>query len=154
MTARAPDEFEARLRDYLLERAEETRAVRAGLKATSEQAAIVARYTDLFTSEQLAVLREAAQTETGVDERERLYRLQKTCESGVIAATIAPLQDALQNAELAAQVEYGGETLPLRTASARVGTLPEYAEREELGKRAMDAAARAQRPPARAEACA
>ena len=115
--------------------------MRAGLKSTSEQAAIVARYADLFTPEQLEVLREAAQAETGVDERERLYRLRKTCESGVIAANIAPLQDALQNAELAAQVEYAGETLPLRTASARVGVLPEYADREELGKLAMDAAA-------------
>ena len=33
-----------------------------------------------------------------------------------------------------------GETLPLRTASARVGVLPEYADREALGKLAMDAA--------------
>ena len=116
--------------------------MRAGLKSTSEQAAIVARYADLFTPEQLEVLRdEAAQAVTGVDGRERLYRLRKTCEAGVIAASIAPLQDALQNAELAAQVEYGGETLPLRTASARVGVLPEYADREALGKLAMDAAA-------------
>ena len=106
MTARAPDEFEARLRDYLLERAEESRAVRAGLKSTSEQAAIVARYADLFSPEQLEVLREAGLAETGDDERERLYRLRKTCESGVIAASITPLQDALQNAELASKVEY------------------------------------------------
>ena len=114
--------------------------MRAGLKSTSEQAAIIARYADLFIPEQVEILREAAQAVTGVDERERLYRLRKTCESGVIAANIAPLQDALQNAELAAQVEYAGETLPLRTASARVGVLPEYADREELGKLAMDAA--------------
>ena len=55
MTARPPADFEARLRDYLLERAEETRAVRAGLKSTSEQAAIYVRYADLFTPEQLEV---------------------------------------------------------------------------------------------------
>ena len=141
MTVPPPDEFEARLRDYLLERAEETRAVRAGLKSASEQAAIVSRYADLFTPEQLEGLREAGQAETNADERERLHRLQKTCESGLIVARIAPLQDALQNAELAAQVEYRGQTIPLRTASARVSTLSEYAEREELGKLAMDASA-------------
>jgi hypothetical protein len=141
VTALAPDQFEARLRDYLLERAEETRAVRAGLKTSSEQAAIVARYADLFTPEQLEVLRDASLDETGADERERLYRLQKTCESGLIVARIAPLQDALQNAELAAQVEYAGESIPLRTASARVSILADYGEREELGKRAMDASA-------------
>ena len=141
MTGLPPDEFEARLRDYLLERAEETRAVRAGLKGASEQAAIVARYVDLFTSEQLEALREAGQVGTNDDERERLYRLQKTCESGLVVARIAPLQDALQNAELAAEVEYREEMLPLRSASARVGTLAEYADREELGKLAMDASA-------------
>jgi len=141
MSTRTPDEFEAHLRNYLFERAEETRAVRVGLKNASEQAAIVARYADLFTPEQLEVLREAGQADTSADERERLYRLRKTCESGLIVGRIAPLQDALQNAELAAQVEYGGQTLPLRTASARVSTLPEYADREELGKLAMDASA-------------
>ena len=77
--------------------------MRAGLKSTSEQAAIIARYADLFFPEQLEILREAAQAVTAVDERERLYRLRKTCESGVIAANIAPLQDALQNAELACE---------------------------------------------------
>jgi hypothetical protein len=141
VTALAPDAFEARLRDYLLERAEETRAVRAGLKDASEQAAIVARYADLFTPEQLEVLRDAGHEEMSTDERERVYRLQKTCESGLIVTQLAPLQDALQNAELAAQVEYRGQTIPLRTASARVSTLSEYADREELGKLAMDASA-------------
>lgn len=141
MGAIDPDRFEERLRSYLLESSEETRAVRVGEKDVSEHAAIVARYADLFTPEQLEVLREAARAETNADERERLYRLRKTCESGLVATRIAPLQDALQNAELAAEVEYRGETLPLRTASARVGVLPVYVDREELGKLAMDASA-------------
>ena len=51
--------FERRLDAYLQERSEEARAVRVGEKETSEQAAIVARYADLFTRDQLAVLREA-----------------------------------------------------------------------------------------------
>jgi hypothetical protein len=86
-------------------------------------------------------LRDAVHAEKSADVRERLYRLQKTCESGLIVTRIAPLQDALQNAELAAQVEYRGQTIPLRTASARVSTLAEYEEREELGTLAMDASA-------------
>jgi hypothetical protein len=134
--ALAPAEFETRLRSYLLERAEETRAVRAGSKSTSEQAAIVARYADLFTREQLDALREA---EGGGGEA--LYRLRKTCEAGILAARLAPQQDALSNAELAATVEYGGESLPYRSASARVSTLAGYDEREELGRLVMDASA-------------
>ena len=38
------DGFEATLARYLFERSEEARAVRVGVKETSEQAAIVARY--------------------------------------------------------------------------------------------------------------
>ena len=56
---RTPAEYESRLRQYVLERSEEARAVRVGEKETSEQAQIVARYTDLFTREQLEALREA-----------------------------------------------------------------------------------------------
>ena len=51
---RGPDAYEADLRAYLVERAEESRAVRVGEKEISEQAAIVARYAELFTREQLS----------------------------------------------------------------------------------------------------
>ena len=52
-------EYESRLQQYYFERAEEARAVRVGEKEVSEQAAIVARYRDLFTRAQLEALREA-----------------------------------------------------------------------------------------------
>ena len=55
---RSPAEFEERLQRYLYERSEEGRAVRVGEKETSEQAAIVARYDDLFSKEQLELLRD------------------------------------------------------------------------------------------------
>ena len=141
IVARTPDEFESRLRDYLRERAEETRAVRVGLKKSSDQAAIVSRYADLFTIGQLVALREAEEVESAAAERERVHRLRKMCESGLIVTQLAPLQDALTNSELVVQVEFRGESLPLRTAIARVSVLADYAEREELGKRAMDASA-------------
>jgi hypothetical protein len=141
MTVLSPDDFEIRLREYLFERAEETRAVRAGLKAKSEQAAIVSRYADLFTRDQVDALEEARQGESDADRLERLYRLRHTCESGLIVERIAPLHDALQNAELSLEVEYDGKTLSFRTASARLSTLPDYAEREDLGKSVMDASA-------------
>lgn len=57
------------------------------------------------------------------------------------AKQLAPLQDELQNAELAARVEHRGETLPYRAASARMGTLADYAEREELGTAVWDESA-------------
>ena len=50
---RSPAEFEEQLQKYLFERSEEGRAVRVGEKETSEQAAIVERYADLFSREQL-----------------------------------------------------------------------------------------------------
>jgi hypothetical protein len=46
---RTPAQYEERLARYVLERSEEARAVRVGEKETSEQAAIVERYRDLFS---------------------------------------------------------------------------------------------------------
>src|SRR6266545_2788927 len=60
---RPAEEFEATLRRYSSERAEEARAVRVGEKERSEAAAIVARYVDLFSREQLDALREAEDSE-------------------------------------------------------------------------------------------
>jgi hypothetical protein len=136
-----PDAFESRLRSYLFERSEEAKAVRVGEKETSEQAAIVARYAELFTREQLGVLDDALAAAPAGDEHERLFRLRMTCEAGVVTAQLAALQDELQNAELATRVEVGGEEMSLRAASARMSTVAEYAEREELGPAVWDASA-------------
>jgi hypothetical protein len=137
---RSPTEYESQLQRYLFERSEEGRAVRVGEKEVSEQAAIVARYADLFSREQLDVLREAEETVED-DERERLYRLRKTCESGLLFAELAERDDALENAILAARVTYRGEELPLRAAQARLAVLPDYEEREELGALQADRSA-------------
>jgi hypothetical protein len=137
---RTPAEYESRLQRYVFERSEEGRAVRVGEKEVSEQAAIVARYTDLFTREQLDALR-AAEAEADDDDRERLYRLRKTCESGLITSELAEREDALENEILAARVNFRGEKMPLRTAQARLAVLNEYGEREELGRIHGDASA-------------
>lgn len=130
---RSAAEYESRVQRYLFERSEEWRAVRVGEKETSEQAAIVARYTDLFTREQLDALREAMGSAPSEDDRERLYRLAKMCESGIISAQMAEREDALENAILAARIVHRGEEMPLRTAQAQLAVLPDYAERDELG---------------------
>src|ERR1700675_3886852 len=140
-TVRRPAEYEERLRSYLFERAEEGRAVRVGEKEVSERAAIVARYAELFTREQLDALRQAEQESSGGEEHERLYRLRKTCEAGLISAELAAREDALENAILAARVGFKGEELPLRTAQAQLAVLPEYADREELGRLANELSA-------------
>ena len=126
-------EYESRLQQYYVERAEEGRAVRVGEKEVSEQAAIVARYRDLFTRPQIDSLLEAERVADG-DERERLYRLRKTCEGGVIAAELAEQEDALENAILGARVRFRGEDLPLRSAQARLAVLEAYADRDQLGQ--------------------
>jgi hypothetical protein len=128
------------LRAYVRERSEEARAVRVGEKEVSEQAAIVARYADLFTREQLAALRRE-EAEAAGEERERLYRLRKSCESGIVFVELAPRYDALENAELAAQVPFRGESLPLRAAQARLAVLADYEAREELGRLSADVSA-------------
>src|ERR1700750_3350753 len=112
---RSAAEFEEQLQRYLYERSEEGRAVRVGEKEISEQAAIVARYADLFSREQLGALRDQEETSDG-DQREWLYRLRKTCESGLVAAELAERDDELENALLAARVTFKGEELPLRSA--------------------------------------
>jgi len=137
---RTPADYEARLREYYRERSEEARAVRVGEKEVSEQAAIVARYEDLFSRAQLDSLREAEGALSG-DERERLYRLRKTCEAGLVSAELAEQQDALENAVLAARVTFRGEELPLRGAQARLAVLDSYADRDELGELATAASA-------------
>src|SRR5213595_1601874 len=125
-----PADYESRLQRYLFERSEEGRAVRVGEKEVSERAEIVARYRDLFTREQLDALRGAHEEARAGEERERLYRLGKTCEAGLISAALAEREDALENAVLAARIEFGGEELPLRSAQARLAILQDYGERE------------------------
>ena len=140
-TVRTPEEYEERLSRYLFERSEEGRAVRVGEKETSEQAAIVERYRDLFSPAQLDGLREA-ESGAAADERELLYRLRKTCESGLIAAELAAREDELENRLLAARVGWRGEELPLRAAQAKLAVLAEYADRDELGALASAESAR------------
>ncbi len=130
---RSPAEFEEQLQRYLYERSEEGRAVRVGEKEVSEQAAIVARYADLFSRDQLETLRAEEQVADG-EQREWLYRLRKTCESGLVAAELAEKDDELENALLAARVTFKGEELPLRSAVAQLAVIPGYADRDALGE--------------------
>ncbi len=137
---RTPDRFEADLARFLYERSEEARAVRVGEKETSEQAAIVERYADLFTREQHAALQGAEEDASG-EERERLFRLRESCAGGLVVRELADESDRLENAILAERVEFRGESLPLRSAQARLAVLDDYAAREELGDLAADASA-------------
>jgi hypothetical protein len=134
-------EYEDRLRKYVFERGEEGRAVRVGEKEVSERAAIVAKYADLFTRPQLEALRRDEEAAPEGDERERLYRLRKTCESGLISAELVEREDALENAILAARLEWEGEQVPLRTAQALLAVIPEYEKRERLGALQADLSA-------------
>jgi hypothetical protein len=134
-------DYEERLRKYVYERGEEGRAVRVGEKEVSERAAIVAKYADLFTRPQLEALRRDEEQAAEGDERERLYRLRKTCESGLISAELVEREDALENAILAARLEWKGEQVPLRTAQAWLAVLPDYADRDRLGTLQADLSA-------------
>src|SRR3954465_10977228 len=136
-----PTDFSSRLEKYLFERSEEWRAVRVGEKETSEQAEIVRRYADLFSRDQLDALHEAEEGASG-DERELLYRLRKTCESGLVSAQLAEQEDELENRFLAERVTFKGEEMPLRNAQAKLAVLPAYRDREELGKIQAEAGAR------------
>jgi hypothetical protein len=143
---RDPGAFEARLSRFLFERFEEARAVRVGEKEVSEQAAIVARYADLFSRAQLATLAEAEHRAkaggASADKVERLYRLHKTCEGGIVGAELAEREDELENEILAARVVWKDEEMSLRTAQARTAVLDAYADRDELGELQADGSAR------------
>ncbi|HET7567439.1 MAG TPA: hypothetical protein VFJ91_05570 [Gaiellaceae bacterium] len=133
-------EYEAALRRFSFEVGEEVRAVRVGEKPTSELAAIYERHADLFTRPQLDALRAERESAAG-EERERLYRLAKSCEEGVAERELAARYDELQNALLAARVVFHGEEMPLRAAEARLAVEPAYRDRDELGELERDASA-------------
>jgi hypothetical protein len=133
-TVRTPQEYEDAYEVYYAESAEEVRAVRVGEKETSEQAAIVARHADLFTQEQLEALRAVETEASDADEHERLYRLRRTCEGGIVDAELAGREDELENALLAARLTFDGGELPLNAADAKLAILPDYGRREELGE--------------------
>ena len=140
-TVRTPADYETALRTYAFERAEEGRAVRVGEKERSEAAAIVAKYADLFTRDQLDVLRAAEDASRDNAERERLYRLRKSCERGLLARDLVQMQDEVQNELLALRIDFRGEDMPLRNAEAKLAVLDEYGDREELGEIHADATA-------------
>lgn len=140
MSTLEPNAFEQRLDAYLQERSEEARAVRVGEKETSEQAAIVARYADLFTREQLDTLAAAEATASG-DGREEVARLRLTCQEGIVDRELAVREDAFENALLAARVLWQGEELPLRSAQARLAVEPGYTERDALGAAVLEVSA-------------
>jgi len=141
VSARDVESFERRLETYGIESAEEARAVRVGEKETSEQAAVVARYADLFTREQLAVLR-AAEEAAAEDDRESVARLRLTCQDGLVTLELAEREDELENALLAARVPWDGDELPLRSAHARLAVEPDYARRDALGAAALEVSTR------------
>ncbi len=134
------DEFEAELARYLYERSEEARAVRVGEKETSEQAAIVARFSDLFTRAQHAALANAVERGENGDP-ERIFRLREACEGGIVSAELAERSDELENAILACRVDFGGEQLALRAAQAKLAVVEPYADREDLGRITLAASA-------------
>src|SRR5512133_605853 len=137
---RTPAEYEAELQRYLFERAEEGRAVRVGEKEVSERAEIVARYRDLFTREQLDALKDAETGLSGSD-RERVFRLRKTCEAGLVDIALSERDDAVENPVLVRRIELHGEEMPLRSSPARLAVMPGYEEREGLGTLYGDASA-------------
>ena len=140
MSALGVDAFETRLAAYGIERSEEARAVRVGEKETSEQAAIVARYADLFTREQLTTLQEAE--DAAVDgARESIARLRLTCQEGIVDRELAEREDELENALLAARVPWDDGELSLRSAQARLAVEADYGRRDALGKAVLEVSA-------------
>ena len=115
--------------------------MRVGEKERSEAAAIVAKYADLFTRDQLDELRAAEDAAHENADRERLYRLRKSCERGLIARDLVHMQDEVQNELFALRIDFRGESMPLRNADAKLAVLDEYVDREELGEIHGDATA-------------
>ena len=112
--------------------------MRVGEKETSEHAAIVARYADLFTREQHAALAEATDA-APADEHERLLPAARVRgRRGDLARARGGLRRAPEQAASPRASSSKGESLPLRSAQAQVALIDDYARREELGRLAGD----------------
>ena len=150
---RSPEEYE-----YAYEattgRGEEVRAVRAGEKEVSDQAAIVARYADLFTRQQLDSLREAEEAVADPDDANGSTGCGGPAR-GLVDAEIAGTQDELENALLAARLTFEGEELPLRPARRSSPSCPTTRSAKSsvssprLSTRASTTTRRSSSPPAR-----
>jgi hypothetical protein len=128
----SPDAFEAELQSYLRDRAEESRAVRVGLRTSLNTATIASRYAVLFLPAQLQCLREAEAAADSPD-RERLHLLRTNCESGAAESAVAHLADEVENAIAMTTVRFSEEELPLRAAQALLARVESYDARETLG---------------------
>ena len=103
-----------------------------GEKETSEQAAIVARYADLFTREQHDALRKPGEARRGATSGSSASA--RRALGGIIVGELAEASDKLENAILAARVEFRGESLPLRSAQAQLALLDDYAGARRAGR--------------------
>ena len=83
-------------------------------------------------------MKDAEESVSGV-ERERVYRLRKTCESGLVDIELSEREDALENAILAARVTYRGEELPSARRRRSSPSFRSTEDREELGELQEDA---------------
>ena len=131
MSVRTVDEFEQRLEAYAIERSEEARAVRVGEKDVSEQAAIVARYADLFSrdSSRRSAMRRRALPRTSA-RRSRGSVSPARRGSSPRSSPSARTRSRTPSSRHACR---DGSELPLRAAQARLAVEPDYARRGSLG---------------------
>lgn len=114
------------LRDANYELNNESRLVRAGLKAEQNTAAIVERYAWLYSPEALAAVDAAA----GQDEQ----RVHAALLQGLIERRTAAGQDRLLGFYARAEAQVGGERLPFFTGMAQLAVEPGARRREEIGE--------------------
>ncbi len=114
------------LRDSNYELNNESRLVRAGLKAEQNTAAIVERYAWLYSPEALAEVDAAA------GEAEK--RVYVALLQGLIERRTAAAQDRLLGFYARAEAQVGGEKVQFFTALARLAVEPEPKRREEIGE--------------------
>ena len=148
----SPTEFEARLERYLFERSEEGRAVRVGekeiVRAGRDRRAATPTSSAASSSTRCARPRSAA----AGDERELLYRLRKTCESGLdLGASSPSARTSSRTGCSPTRVTFHGEEMPLRNAQAKLAVLPDV--RRPRGARRRSRPRRARRSTTTGSSC-
>jgi hypothetical protein len=131
-TALSPDDFAQSIEQHFIEGADDWRKVIVGLQEESRFADIYAKYAHLYTTEQLAALTQARDSQDDPTERDRIDRLWFEAADSIAAADVVQAAQDLMNDRLAWRIDYDGEPRSINALGALIASEPDFDRREAI----------------------